>query len=208
MNKNWYWFLTVWMVIVLIGPLTLLINFPFEKLFSSQAVTINFFQRLIGLISFSLIFVQVVIGSMMPTLIEKLTSKLFRFHILEGIAIYMLIIAHPILGAINGVSLIFVFTREELLYNFGRIAFSLFTIGVFAGLFRSQPFLIRHWKKLHILNYVAFYLVAIHSYFVGSDTRGFPFIILWWIAVVSVSGILVYKWLNSLHQNLNQNGAR
>lgn len=208
MNKNWYVFLAIWAFIVLIGPITLLMNFPLSSLFTKQAITINFFQRLVGLVLFSLIFAQVVIGSLMSKLVEKLTAKLFRFHIVEGIVSYILMIAHPVLGAINGVSLIFVFTREELLYNFGRAAFSLFTIGVFAGLFRSQPFLIRHWKKLHVLNYIAFYLIAIHSYYVGSDVQTFPFIILWWIAVISVTTIIVYKCLNNLHQNLNQNGAR
>ena len=191
-------FLAVWVLVLLIGPITLLVNFPFDSLFKQEVLTINFFQRLAGLLLFSLIFVQVVLGSQMGKLIEKLTGKVFRFHIVEGITTYVLMIAHPILGYLNGVSLIPIFTRNELLYNMGRLAFALFTIAVFAGLFRSEPFIIRHWKKLHILNYAAFYLIAIHSYYVGSDVRSFPFIILWWVAVTAVSIIVILKLKNLL----------
>lgn len=198
MNRNWNLFLVIWLIVVSVGPITLLINFPLESLFVKQALTINFFQRLIGLILFSLIFTQVVLGSQLSSWIEKLTGKIFRFHIVEGVVSYILMIAHPILGSLNGVSLIPIFTRNELLYNLGRFGFMLFTIGVFAGLYRSQPFIIRHWKKFHMLNYVAFFLIAVHSYYVGSDTQSFPFIVLWWIATITVSIIVILKLKNLL----------
>ncbi len=196
MNRNWYIFLVLWVFVVLIGPITLLLNFPLDKLFIRQVLTINFFQRLIGLILFSLIFTQVVLGSRLSSWVEKLTGKIFRFHIVEGVVSYILMIVHPVLGSLNGISLIPIFTRQELLYNLGRLGFMLFTIGVFAGLYRAQPFIIRHWKKFHILNYVAFYLITIHSYYVGSDTQSFPFIILWWVAVITISIIVISKLKN------------
>lgn len=196
MNRNWYIFLVVWILIVSFGPVTLLLNAPLSSIFSSSFGTINFFQRLAGLILFSLIFVQVVLGALMPRWTELLTGKIFKFHIVEGIAAYFLMILHIIFGTLLGFGFLPVFARSQLLYNFGRFAFLLFTVAVLAGLLRTKPFLIRHWRKFHILNYLAFYLIAIHSFFVGSDTRSFPFIVLWWIAVFVVTFLVLRKLSN------------
>lgn len=204
MNRNWNYFLIVWIIVIAMGPVTLLLNFPLDKIFATQTSTISFFQRLVGLLLFSLIFTQIVIGSNMPKFIELFSGKIFRFHVVEGIVAYSLMILHPILGSLNGVSLLPVFVRYELLYNLGRFAFVLFTLAVFAALLRTQPFLTRHWRKFHILNYVAFYLIAIHSYFVGSDTKSLPFVIFWWMAVVVITLLIIKKLLRLSNTSARQ----
>ena len=182
-------FFIIWILVLAIGPITILNGFSFELL-KHPTIAINFFQRVTGLVAFSLIFSQVVIGSNMSKLIEKLGAWVFKFHVVEGIFTYLLVLTHPLLAVLFNWKLkgtidpFYVFTdfcilcktNLELFYTFGRVSFWLITIAVAAGLLRTQPWLRKNWKKFHYLNYLVFFLIAIHSWFVGSDVQSKPFV--------------------------------
>lgn len=199
-GKNWYTFLGLWILALALVPLTVFRDTSIGSIFSNNLTTINVFQRLVGLTLFVLITAQIALGAYMAKLTDLLGGKIFRFHITEGIISYILMFVHPILGSLLGISLLPIFTRGELLYNLGRFAFILFTIAILAGLLRTKPFLVKHWRKFHILNYAAYSLIAVHSWFVGTDTRHFPFVIFYFtsVAVVSVTvAIKIYKLFRS-----------
>ena len=186
-------FLFIWFLTLLIGPLTILRLTPPGSIDNPILIT-NFFQRLTGLTAFILLFWQIILGSYMTPLTEKLGGWVFKFHTTQGIFVYGLILIHPMLytlfnyfslGIFNPLFTILPMSlvASELWISFGRFAFLLLTIGVLAGYFRTKPFLRERWRSLHMLNYVAFIAVAIHSYFTGTDAWEPPFSYFFWVAV-------------------------
>lgn len=205
--RNKIIYFIVWIFVLLIGPFTVIKNTPISLLSSSQSVLINFLQRIVGLTLFSLITWQIILGSFMDRWIQKLGGWVFKFHVTEGVFIYSLVILHPLLFVLFNFKVtgkldpFYVFTDIcvlcpkpiEYLYTLGRFSFWLVNVTVFAALFRTHPLLRTHWRKFHILNYAVFFLVAIHSYFVGTDTHTAPFSYLYWLSVGIISLIVTYK---------------
>lgn len=145
--------------------------------------TISLMQRLSGLIAIGLITLQIYLGA---------TRKAIWFHKINGIIAYTFILIHPSLLIIKNYlnyskfDPFYVFVDACILcdglyehfLNFGRIAFYLITIAVLAVKLRDFfPWLKANWRKLHILNYVAFYFVSFHSINIGSDSRQAWFLI-------------------------------
>jgi len=204
-------FLIIWALILSLGPITILKNTSFELL-KDPVVAINFFQRLTGLLAFSLLFFQIVIGSNMNKLIEKYGAWIFRFHVTEGIFTYLLVLIHPLLAVLLNFKLLgpfdpfYVFTdfcvicktNSELFLTFGRVAFWIITLAVAAGYFRTNPWLRRNWKKFHKLNFIAFFLIAIHSWFVGSDTQSSPFVYFFYFTIPIVAYLFTFKFFKKI----------
>lgn len=208
MDKKKIIFWVIWLGLVSIGPITILKVTPFVSVVDNRILLVNFFQRILGLTAFSLIFIQIILGAFMPKLIEKLGAWVFRFHVIEGLTIYALIILHPLTFVLTnyfigkGLDPFYVFVDIcllckgpfEWLYNFGRIGFWLITAGILSGLFRaSTPFMRIHWKKFHILNYLAFFFLWFHSLKLGTDIGTPPFSYLHSPALAVVSLIVIVK---------------
>ena len=208
MNKNKLVFYILWILLVSLGPIAVLKNTPLALLAGHSALILNFLQRVIGLVAFTLLFIQLILGSFMPYLTQKFGGWIFNFHVMEGILIYILVLGHPALYMAyryligQGLDPFFIFTnvcvlchtKLDLYYTFGRVAFWFITIGVFAGLYRTAtPFLRTHWRKFHILNYFAFLFVGYHSLMLGSDLGTAPFAYFHGPSLVIVSAILLYK---------------
>lgn len=143
--------------------------------------------------------------------VQILGAKAYKYHITEGLVTYGFILIHPFMqvllsfnvSGIKGALLAFVpffNTRTEIFLSYGRIAFVLLTIGIAAGYFRTKPFFRRHWLKFHIVNYIAFFFIAVHSWGVGTDIRTPPFVWVFWAAVFLVSLTAVYKLLAAYSQ--------
>ncbi|MCH7640957.1 hypothetical protein IID22_01995 [Patescibacteria group bacterium] len=141
--------------------------------------------------------------------VQILGARAYKVHITQGLITYGFIFIHPIfnviitkqrVGALGSVlSLLPNFsTQREIYLTFGRIALTLLTIGVFAAYFRTKPLFRRNWRAFHILNYLAFFLVVVHSRGVGTDIRTPPFSWFWSGALVVVAGSILYKWVYPL----------
>ena len=166
-----------------------------------QVLLINLFQRITGLLAFTLLSIQILLGAYMEKLTDKLGGWVFKFHIFQGALIYLLIVVHPalymfFLFKIKGVlDPFYIFSdlcilcsgNFEHLYNLGRISFWLLTVVVLAGKLRNEIFLRKYWRGLHALNYLAFYLLAIHSKILGRDIRTIPFKYIFVFAIILVS---------------------
>ncbi|MFZ5933039.1 MAG: hypothetical protein ACOYT7_03130 [Patescibacteria group bacterium] len=205
-------FFLIWTVSLLVIPLTVFKVTPLSLAFIKANATLNVLQRIAGLLAFTLLFWQIIFGAFMDKWIEKLGAWVFKFHVTEGAVAYALIILHPFLFVLfnfkvgKGFDPFYVFTdfcvlcsnRQEPLYTLGRVSFWLVTLAVVAAKFRTSSWLRVHWRKFHILNYLTFILIGIHSRFVGTDSLTPPFAWFWWLATTAVLVITIYKLCRSL----------
>lgn len=210
MKKSIFFF--IWTLTLFVVPLTVFKVTPLKLVFINSNATLNVLQRLAGLLAFALLFWQIILGSFMEKWIEKFGAGTFKFHVTEGAVAYALILAHPLLFLFfnfsigKGLDPFYVFTdicvlcpnRTELFYTLGRVSFWLVTLAVIAAKFRTWNWLRLHWRKFHLLNYLAFILIAIHARFVGTDASTSPFVWFWWLALGLVLGIVVFKLFNKL----------
>ena len=202
-------FFILWTLTILLVPVTILKVTPLNIALSEQKLLINFLQRFVGLLAFTLLFWQIILGAFMEKWIEKLGGWIFKFHVTEGAIAYALVILHPLLfilfnfKAFGKLDPFYVFTdicllcpnKLELFYTLGRISFWLVTVAVIVAKFRTWGWLRIYWRKFHILNYIGFLLAALHGGMVGTDLRlHFPLPLLYSVAVSVVAIILFYKF--------------
>lgn len=213
MKSSTLLFFLVWFILIFLGPLTVIRNTPISLLMSNQLILINFLQRFAATLAFSMLFTQIVLGAFMDRWIERFGGWVFKFHVTQGAIIYTLILSHALLFVLFNYKAggrfdpFYVFTdlcvlcsnKTEFFYNLGRIGFWLITLAVVAAKLRTQPWLRTHWRKLHILNYLAFIVIALHGRMVGSDTLTSPYS---WVLIIYslvVIGIIGYKFYKRLH---------
>lgn len=176
----------------------------------------NLILRFSGLILYVLLFIQLMVGAFMPILIKKLGKWIFKFHIFEGILIYLLALVHPISFVLSNyfygsgfnpyVAFINVCllcnSRLEYYYTIGRVSFWLLTLTVFAAALRKlNPWFVKNWNKFHLLNYLVFLAVGIHGYFLGTYFRVQPFYTFAIVSYALVLGVVLFKELPHLYKN-------
>ena len=198
-QKRIFWF-TIWLLVLLSGPFTVLKNTDLSTAISSDLLFVNLFQRLTGVVAFTLIFIQITLGSLMERWIKILGAKAFRAHVTEGIITYTFIFIHPLMQMYFDYSarglfgaLLTLFPGRDIYLNLGKVGFLLLTVGVIAAYFRTKPFFRRNWRTFHVLNYIAFFSIFIHSRNLGSDVNSLPFAILHKSSVFIVVFIISYK---------------
>lgn len=212
-------FFVFWVGLLVLSILTLIRVTPLSFALSTSARLTNYIQRALGLISFTLLFIQVLIGAFMPKLVDKLGSWIFKFHLFEGKLIYLLVLMHPIfflltnhfLGGKFDPYIAFINVCllckpvSEYYYTLGRISFWLLTIAVFAASFRSLNFWMKaNWRKFHVLNYLVFLIIGAHGFLLGTDFRSQPFFAFALIAYVIILGIIILVELPRLFKNFRE----
>jgi len=208
-NKLIFWGILLAMLSVV--PLTILPSVDLPLVLKFPAGVAGLALRFLGLTSFVLLFFQLMLGAYMERCINRFGGWVFKFHIFNGIAIYSLIILHPLAFLFSryfigiGADPIFIFlgfciycqTKLDFYYTLGRISFWLLTIGVLAGFFRNiNPFMRFNWRKFHVLNYVAFLIVGVHEYLLGTDYMTQPFFAFSIIAYLLVLYTVIRKLPN------------
>ena len=178
--KTIFWI--IWLGLVFLGPYTISKTIVVSPL--------NLLQRASGVFIFTLLFIQIMLGAYMNKLSSKFGNWILKVHAVQGPIIYLLAIIHPFFLLVFNYKLFHTIdpfyiytqvcflckTKLELFYTFGRLAVWFSIVGVFAA----------NWRKLHVLNYVVFFLVALHGWFVGSDFRLFPLNFFFWLAIAAV----------------------
>lgn len=187
--------LAVYLLFLLIPVLTLLSN---KETLSFQGEKVTYtFLRISGLFGFILLFLQIMHGAFMSYWTRLFGDRAVIWHEKMGLVVYSLILLHPTFFTLSSwvtrglggalLSLVPFFSDiYEYYLSLGKIAFSLLTLGVFVAYFRHKAFLNRHWLKFHVLNYVAFWLIFVHSFNIGSDTHTFP---MSWFYPISAGGV-------------------
>lgn len=185
MNKKltFFW---IWILFLVAGSLIVISNTNFDVVFQNKILFANFFQRILGLTVFFLLTFQILF-------VGKIKTSL---HKLNGLFTYFLVFLHPaswvvwnffLRGNINpyypfiDVCGICKPAPYEYFINLGRLGFWSITFAVMAArlvTWINDKWLRTNWRKVHILNYLAFYLVSVHAFFVGSDVTSKLFIML------------------------------
>lgn len=137
---------------------------------------VNTLQRATGIIGIGLITFQIYLGA---------TRKAIKFHMVNGIVAYFFVILHPLLMVAYNYLIyrkidpflayvdvcLFCPNKLDFLINLGRIGFWFITVAVIAAKYRNTiDWLKINWRKLHILNYLAFYFISVHTINIGSDS--------------------------------------
>ncbi len=198
-------FFVFYLAIILSVPITIVnINFFSSAVFSDSDTWLSVFQRLTGLLSFILIFIQIILGSQMSFWIKFIGSTAFKLHTTQGIIAYLLILIHPLFenvivykisGSIVDSLLVFLpkfYSSRDVLIAFGKVGFLLSTIAVVSAYFREKPFFRKNWRALHFLNYLIFYAVSIHAR-IGTDFNTFPFKFVYLSSLVIVTLLLINR---------------
>ena len=163
----------------------------------NRIIFINLLQRSTGLIALGLLTLQIYLGA---------NRKKINIHMINGILAYTFVFIHPITYliyryfAMGKIDPFYVFVdvcvlcqgAYEHYFNLGRISFYLVTIAVIAVKFRNiSKWLKTNWRKLHILNYLAFYFVSFHSILIGTDSKK-PFFLIYFVLlqIIVLSSII------------------
>lgn len=170
----------------------------------TSSLVIYFILQILGLYGLVLLFTQVIVGAFMIPLRRVFGGRFLLWHITQGIIIYCIVVLHPTLYFLFTLqtsenfqkaveSFLPHFTEADLALNMGRLGFLCITIGVFAGLLRTRPFLLKYWRAFHYFNYLAFALLLVHSYMIGQDTKSAPFVFLYPIFVIGLLAAFFYR---------------
>ena len=162
-------------------------------------------SKLFGLYAVVFVWLQLLGGLLKPQ-VEKYYSPLsVRFHKTMGSVSFLLVILHVILF-ITAVSLrndhiawkLLIPKFDQGYYAFmltmGLLALGLMTIGILARGVLLRYSSAKRW--MHRFIFVAFYMVLLHSYTIGSETRVGAMKFLYLLMLVSISGALLHKILN------------
>lgn len=130
----------------------------------------------VGLTAFTLLWMQLMVGSLMPWL-KKLFRGIERFHRTQGVFVFLFALGHPGflvvgIGIQAYLSRSFVSSTLVPYLLLGQIAIILLSLSVLAALMRKVAWVKRWWRLIHLLNYVTFIFVWLHSWNLGSDIRG------------------------------------
>ncbi len=185
-----------WLIVIVTPPLVFL-NHQSTAALTQPATAFPFF----GLIAFTLVWSQIMLGSFMRPL-SHLYPNIFPFHVGQGLLALGFAITHPSL-------LLFSFLPDRissyLSYQFvspstvrfvylGQASLLLLILGVGAGLLRNWPPLKLIWHWFHLVHYLVFFFILIHSWNLGSDVQTSPILrSLWLFFLLTVIAGLVYR---------------
>jgi predicted ferric reductase len=208
MKKYIIAFWIIWLALVFVGQFTILKSVSFPKVLTDFGLTLNLLERVSGVFIYTLLFVQIISGAYMDKLTNKLGGWIFKVHTIQGPFIYLFALIHPLLLLVFNYKIFhtldpfYIYTQvcflcktnRELFYTFGRLGLWFLSIGVFVALFRnSDDWLKMNWRKLHALNYIAFFFVALHGYFIGGDFRIIPLNYLFYASLILVVSTIILK---------------
>lgn len=197
----------IWILLFLVGLIAVVENTNFDLISNNQTLLLRFLLRVAGVVAFELLFFQIILGSFMNKLIQIFGGWIFSLHILQGILTFTLLAIHPLFLVLFNYKVFGRFdpfyayvdlcgickTADDYYLTLGRVAFWLVLIAVTAAKFRTIPPLRKNWRMFHVLNYVAFLLVAIHAKLLGTDVNTAPFSYFWLGSVTVVGGIILWK---------------
>jgi predicted ferric reductase len=201
--------ITLWILFYLLIAAVIWFNIPpAGRSTSNPLLYIGYLQRVVGMWAFLMLADQIVVGAFLPKITEKLGGWFYKYHIIQGIITYFLLLIHPVLYFIylsvarNTINPFYVFTDfcikctvpNELFVSLGRFAFWIAIAAGLAAIYRTKAsFLRNYWKYFHVLNYVIFIFIFIHSKMLGKDLTNPLIGFVYFVSVASVFVTIFYK---------------
>lgn len=160
---------------------------------------IKLIYRTSGIFSYLLVF-SAIVSSEYISQIKRLFGQTFlKFHHNLIKLALILMVLHPVSFALDIQSLqIFLpvfYPPLTFLELAGRPALYLFIIAIITAVYRKK--VPKNWKKIHLFNYLAFFMVSIHALLIGTDFSSTGMKILSFVMMLIVTGIFVHKRLKT-----------
>lgn len=191
---------------VLIFPIYLIKQSWYDL--SNNADILYLIHRILGLYAFSLIFLQIILGSAMRRLNKLFPGRMFRIHKRVGYTAFTMATLHPILLYATAIPLgnfsyfeSYPQGESALYYWIGIINISLLWISVLSAIFRVK--IGPKWIYIHRINYLIFFLIFIHSLKLGVDTQldsAKVVFSIYALIVLGLGGTKIFDWINSRRQ--------
>lgn len=170
----------------------------------------NFVIRFGALFGFTSLFITTLMTPFVVQLYKIFGSSFIRIHHLFSIAGLILITLHPVAFAISRLDITVFVPVFDTWYGFwslgGRLALILIYIAVIGALLRKK--LTKNWRIIHILNYVALFLIYVHGVLIGSDFQNIGIFIIFTIMIVMSFGVLLYKRYLSFKRKKGKSKSR
>lgn len=163
--------------LVLLFPLYLIKD---SLSFADSSDLLFLLHRILGLYAFSIIFIQIILGSG-RSLLGKIFSPslVLKTHMNTGKLALLLVLLHPTLLYLTfftkgDLSYVTAFMQGESLLYFamGVTALILILISGFVAIYRLS--IGPKWVYIHRINYLIFWLIFIHSFKLGVDVQNTP----------------------------------
>lgn len=162
--------------------------------------------RLIALVAFTLIFIQIVTNGF-RTVWQRIFpyERLQLFHLWVGRAAFLFALTHPIMLVafrFYPAQVVFwphMFSPEifQRIMGLGTIALYILIITVSTAVWRKRVGPI--WRRIHIFNYIVFFLILSHSTRIGSDLQTGSWLRLLWLAYSLVVIVALIRRLRLGH---------
>ena len=191
--------------LIIVSSFIVIVALAMFTLFQNMEMPLQMIDRATGLFAYLFIFLAILSSEYM-----KQMKKIFGMgfiaihHHLVRIGI-LLMLVHPIAFALEERSF-FVFVPVfypfmDFLELAGRPALYLILIAALAGVYRKK--IIRTWKKIHYLSYLAFLLIFIHAWLIGTDLQSRIMQLIWAIMAVIIIVVFIHKHIIK-HRNIIQ----
>ncbi|AKB84463.1 ferric reductase [Methanococcoides methylutens] len=166
-------------------------------LLQEKDMPLRMVDRATGLFAYLFIFLAILSSEYMMQMMKIFgTGFITIHHLLARIGISLMVI-HPIAFAFEeksiSVFLPVLYPLKDFLELAGRPAFYLILIAVAAAVYRKH--IIKKWKNFHYLNYLAFIMIFMHAWLIGTDLQYTIMKILWISMALIVFGVFVHKHL-------------
>lgn len=175
--------------------------------------TLSVLFPLVGLLAFSFLSIQFLIGSN-RRLLQKIFPGIVKFHRYHGLMVFVLATLHPLM-LLSGLGIA---TYIDTYLKTSRLPFALLGVSAWTllcvtvitalGAWKLQKFQ-GVWRKIHILNYLVFILVWFHSWFLGSDVQTSMLKYVWLLygalAVISILARLKLSYKKSQQATVADN---
>ncbi len=186
-NLNRYLFYTLILFLYLVPIIIIFIN-GFDNFF-------QLFRRITGLAGIASLFIAILLSLLARQSRQIFGVTYIKVHHFFSIIGIILISLHPVIMAIDfGTSRIFIpdfSSWNAFLANAGRPALYLIYIATIAAILRRN--IVKYWKYIHSLLYVAFIFGAIHGILSGSDLSNPVLYVLYIAMIITVMIIFLYK---------------
>jgi len=155
----------------------------------------QFFRRITGLAGIASLFIAILLSLLVRQSKQIFGVTYLKVHHFFSITGLLFISLHPIIMAIDfGTSRIFIpnfSSWNAFLANAGRPALYLIYIATIAAILRRN--IVKYWRYIHGLLYIAFILGAIHGILSGSDLRNPVLYALYLAMIITVMIVFLYK---------------
>ncbi|TGC11516.1 ferric reductase [Methanolobus halotolerans] len=183
---------------VIISFLVIVLGIILYFLFQESDIAVRMTARAAGLLGYFFLFLAILSSEYLASIRKTFGRSFINVHHHLARVGVALVLVHPITVAYQfGLSafLPVFYPLAEFLRLAGRPAFYIILIAVLAGIYRKR--IPKNWRSVHALNYLAFLMVFIHAWLIGTDLQNPVMQLIWISMALIVVAVFIHKHLIS-----------